>query len=101
PDELGRDLRPALVPVVPDFVATVLSRTRAQTDGLHATSPRAIAISSSRSDFVSVVAAPLASPSSTIARNRAMRCSRWSLRIRSRTYSLVLPYSPDATRSAT
>ena len=94
-------LRTGLGPVVADFVPAVFPGLWPQEAGLHGLSPRAMARSSSMSACTSGVPGPLARPSSTKARKRWTRCSRGSLRISSRTYSLVLPYSPDSTRCAT
>ena len=84
----------SFVAVEANLDPAILPRQRPQNAALHSMSPRAMASSSSQSAARSGVAGPLAKPSSTSARGRCRRCSRRSLRIRSRTYSLVLSSRP-------
>lgn len=69
-NQLGCHLGTRLMLVVPDFDAAVFARLRSQGIRLHSMSPRAIALSSSQSAWLSGVGGPLDKPSSTSARNR-------------------------------
>jgi len=89
-----RGPRPSFGSVVENLVAVVLLGRRRQKRRLHRPWPSAMACSSAQSSRVFAVTGPLARPSSTKARSRWTRCSRWSLWISSRTDSLVLPQLP-------
>ncbi len=85
------DLAPSFLSVVPDLNLPVTPGLRAKNRWLQSISPRATATSSSSSALVRGRPGPDASPSSIKSRRRFFACSSWSLRTRSRMYSLVLP----------
>ena len=69
-NQLGCHLGTRLMSAVPDFDAADFARLRSQGIRLHSMSPRAIALSSSQSAWLSGVGGPLDKPSSTSARSR-------------------------------